>query len=425
MLQYTLHLVEPDTGQEWSQLVNCVIHAEGRSQQTWEKLQQSDPRLKSADSSSAFAPLRWVSEKLRRPEPRKEASDTSPAFAPFYYIPDLEMLVQVFPHDNRLPALPLLMAELPPELKPQLLAQFGPGDWKLESWDIKPVRYLPETRATLLSTARVRDVATDRAKEKRFYVKVYHNAKGEQTYQVLRELWETASTEDVGFTVGKPVAYLSDLRTLVQEETPGTSLEDILLQEGEATPAVRKAARALATLHLTHAGTPRHRRLRNEIAAVERRGRSLQQACPHLSTQIEEIVRAVVDGLEEVPPAPIHGNLKLDHILLDGERVGLIDLDSFAGADPILDTANVLAHFTSMPLRSPLSQERARAAAQAFVEEYFALVPEAWRRRLSLRYAYAVLKRSAGLSKQEPGRDPSKIDALIEEARASLTGRVW
>jgi hypothetical protein len=181
------------------------------------------------------------------PEPRRGIPDASPTFAPFSYIPDLKMLVQVFPYDRRLPALPLLMAESPPELESLLLARFEPGDWQVEARDVEPVRYRAKKRITLRLTMRARNRATGRAEERRFCAKVYDDEEtGEKTYQALRALWDKASTEDVDFTVGRPIAYLSDLRALIQEEAPGASLRDILLQEEDATLVVRKAAWALA-----------------------------------------------------------------------------------------------------------------------------------------------------------------------------------
>ena len=49
-------------------------------------------------------------------------------FEPFFFIPELEMLVQVFPYDHQLPSLPILMAGPPPTLEPLVLARFGEGD---------------------------------------------------------------------------------------------------------------------------------------------------------------------------------------------------------------------------------------------------------------------------------------------------------
>jgi hypothetical protein len=406
IVEYALRLEDLGTGYNRSQWVTGVMHAEeGRTRRMWEKLRRSEPE-------------------------RETPENTYPAFEPFSYLPDLGMLVQVFPYDRRLSALPLLMAGPPPELTPLLLARFGPGDWKTEAWDVEPIRYLAEKRATLRLTVRVQDAMTGRAEERRFYAKVYSSEKqAEQVYQVTRALWDKASAGEAPFTVGRPIAYLSDLQTLVQEEVLGTSLLDMLRQEDEATLTVRRVARALAALHLERVEAAPQRRLPRKEVVLERRGELLQQVCPHLEPRIEEIVGVVNAGLEEVRAAPTHGDLKPEHILLDGDRLALIDLDAFSEADPVEDAARLLAHLTSMPLNYALPHDPTRTVAQAFAEEYFAHVPEAWRARLPLHYADAVLRVAAEMAAgflrgQAPGW-PNKIEALLKEAEDSLVGRVW
>ncbi len=400
MLQYTLRLTEPGTGGELSQWVTGTMYAGGQTQRTWKKLRRSDLGRRIPGASSTFVP--------------------------FCYIPDLDMLVQVFPYDRRLPALPFIMAGPPSELEPLLLARFGPGDWQAEDWNIEPVRYLAEKRATLRLTVRAQDVATGLTEEKHFYAKVYRDEQiGEQTYQALRALWEKADARGVGFTVGRPIAYLSSLGILVQEEVTGTPLENVLCREDEAIPVVREVARALATLHLDCVVPPRRYRLRDEVAALKRMGKLLRQACPHLRSEIEEVVGAVAAGLEEVPPSPTHGDLKPVHIVLDGEHLTLLDLDDFTGADPIRDVARLLVFLARAPTSSSFLHDRPQAIAQAFVEEYFAHVPEAWRGRLPFHYAAARLKLATGtLRHQSPGW-VDKIEAMIEEAKTSLAGRLW
>jgi len=403
LTHYDLRLTEPSTGRERSQLVTGVVYTGGRTRRIWKE--------------------------LRRSKAGREIPGTSLAFEPFSYVPDLDMLVQVFPYDYRLPALPLLTAGPTPELEALLLDQFEPGDWQAEAWDVEALRYRAVQRAALRLTVRARDATTGRVEERRFYAKVYLEGErggylgGKQTYQMLQELWEKASAGSTGFTVGKPIAYLSDLRTLLQEEVPGISLVGLLHREEEAIPAVRKAARALASLHLDDLVVPQRRHLRDEVVRLERVGKLLQSACPHLEPEIEEIVNTVVAGLEEVPPAPIHGDLKPGHILLDGDSVGLIDLDKCAMSDPMLDVADFLFSLTKVSPHSP--HDHPRAVVGAFVEEYFAHVPEDWRARLPLHYAGNSLKKAAVPVRHRVPDWSDKVEAYLEKARNSLAGKGW
>jgi hypothetical protein len=399
VLQYTLRLADSDTGHERIQWVTGVMYAKDRTRRKWEKLQASY---------------------------RREVPEDSSAFEPFTFIPNLGILVEVFPYDRRLPTLPLAMAGPSPELERPLLASFGPGDWQTEAWKVEPIRYRAELGATLRFTVQARNDTTGCTDERRFYAKVYHDEGGERTYRALQALQSGAGEDNEKFTVGTPIAYLSRLRTLLQEETPGTSLQDLLLREEDTSAVVRKAARALAALHLADVATPQRHPLPNEVAALERTGRLLRWACPDLGAGIEDTIGAVVAGLEEVPPAPTPRDLKLDHILLDGDRLALLDLDTFAEADPILDAANVLAHLACMPLRFPLlHDDRWRMAAEIFAGEYFAHVPRTWRNRLPLQYAGAVLKAAVGFFRRQEPCWPEKVAILVKEARDSSTGKVW
>src|SRR5215203_1296413 len=378
VLQYTLRLAEADTGSERIQWVTGVMYADDKTRRKWEKLRVSYP---------------------------KETSRIISTFEPFSFIPDLGMLVQVFPYDRRLPTLPLLIAEPVPELESPLLARFGPGNWRTEVWNVEPVRYRAGLGAALRLTVQGQDDATGRRMERRFYAKVYRDeGQGQQTYQVLRALHMHARSNGEGFTVARPLAYLSGLRTLLQEEAPGTPLDEILLGEGDTTGAVRRVARALAAFNQGDAPqTTRRYLLADHAAYLQRAARVLGWACPHLRLEVESILEGVLAGLQEVPLRPTHRDLKTDHIFLDGERTIFIDLDSFAKADPVLDPAHLLARLAAMPALFPISRDRARAAAREFAEEYVA----------------------HGFFRRQVPDWPGRIAGLLEEARASLAGRVW
>jgi phosphotransferase family enzyme len=399
-LQYTLRLLEADTGRERDVQVTGLLYAEeDKAEQAWQKLKATDPQQE--------IPNPWLT------------------FEPVSFVPELDMLVQVFPYDHRLPALPLLVAGPPPELEPVLLTRFGPGDWRVQAWNVEPVRYRDQG-AVLRYTAKARNAATGGRTEKSFYAKVYRHEKGEQTYQALRALWSQAGANGEGFSVVRPVAYLSDLRALILEEAPGSTLEEILLGESDTTGAVRRVAQALAAFNQGDAPTTTRRHLlADQVALLEWNGRVVGWACPHLRLEVESIIEGILAGLEEVPLRPTHRHLSPDHIFVDGDRTTFIDLELFAKADPVLDPAQLLARLAAMPALFAIPRQRARMAAREFAEEYFAHVPGAWHDRLPFHYAGTLLKAAHGLFRRQAPDWPDKIATLLEEAKASLAGRVW
>ena len=398
ILQYNLHLMDSETGGKRIQWATGVIYPSDRAKHIWRKLRASDLK-----ADGAFQILEPVS-----------------------FIPELKMLVELFPYDHRLPAVKRMMTGPPSEIEALFLAQFGPGRWYTEARNVEPIRYRAGLAVVLQYTVQARDKATGRRSEKRFYAKIYRDEKGEEIYRILRALWEKGSVIGGRFTVGKPIAYLSESRVLFQEGALGISFQQILIdgQDDEAVSAARKVAMALAHLHLDNIPTTRRHLVQDEIAILEEREKTLQWACPDLKEEIEAVVRAVVANLQEVPLRPAHLDLKTEHILIDGDRYAFLDFDSFALADPVLDAAQILAQIFAMQVRLAVPRDRSRMAAQAFTEEYFNHVPRDWRRRLSLQYAAAALGMAVGFFGRQETQWPEKVAALIEEAKASLAGRV-
>lgn len=392
VLQYNLRLVNSETGKERTQWLKGVIYA--------------------GEQPASLRP------KLRVAEPPQTGHARCLPFAPLAYIPELMMQVQLFPYDQQLPALPPLLAGSSREVRRLLCDQFAPGHWRMEAWQIEPIRYRAGAAAVLHYRVQAREAVTGEGKEKRFYLKLYHDESGAQNYRVLQALWERAATSCEHFNVARPVAYLSDLHALVQEEAPGESFRQVLLRDhGQvADTAARQVARALATLHLDHVPTSQQRLLKDQVAKLEHVGRLLLWACPHLHEEVGTIVRSVAASLKEIPLAPTHLDLKPDHILL-AERTALIDLDSLALADPVFDAAYLLAHMSSLRPRF--------TAAKAFIEEYFNHVPGAWRSRFAHNYASAALKMALGFFRRQEPRWPEHSATFVAEAKDALAGRAW
>jgi aminoglycoside phosphotransferase (APT) family kinase protein len=214
------------------------------------------------------------------------------------------------------------------------------------------------------------------------------------------------------------------------------SLPEILQtrDSDHAVEAVRHAARAIAALHCLPFAAPDHRIEldRTDPGRMRRSAETLRQSRPDLAPVVAEIEASILASLAaiaELPTVPVHGDLKLAHLLFEEDRVVLLDLDKFAAGDPMLDVVSLL-----MPLRGERKTRLAGTSlARVFAEEYFAHVPAEWEERLAPHYAWAILSEASSFA-SKPGnrqgksevsrsqRRQERVDTLVEEARAVLTG---
>jgi streptomycin 6-kinase len=332
------------------------------------------------------------------------------------------MLVQVFPYDRRLPSLCRVMSEASRFLEPLLLARHGSGQWQVEERDIHPTRYRTELGAALRYTMRARDAVTARSETLRCYLKVYRSQRGEGMLERLQSLSARAGNGRNLYSVVSPIAYLRELRTLVLEEGEGTSLQQLLLTAGDRAAAVRLVAKAVAAFNQDRLAITRHHSLIDQFDDLKQASSLVQWACPEMRAEARAITAAVIGGLKEVPPAPIHRDLKPDHIFLNGDRVIFIDLDSVALGDPVRDPAHLFAYIAAGVGLDSMPPEQARAAAAALVEEYFAHVPKPWRKSFPTHCAGALIEVAGGIFRRQEPQWREKLTECVEEAQRVLEG---
>jgi len=397
VLQYTLGLVEPGTGRRWDQWVTGLVYArEGEAERLWRELRAADPRRD--------IPEPWLS------------------FEPVDYIPELRMAVQVFPFDRRLRHLSTVLGGAVRTLKLELLARLGPGRWRAGEATLERTRYRTELGAALRCSIRARQERTGRIETLRCYMKVYRNQRGADTFRLLRSCAERGRADRRTYSVIHPLGYLGELRTLVLEEAPGHSLQQLLLDDRDPAAAVRPAARAVAAFHRDNFDLGRRRSAADELEDVRRAAAAVQWACPEKATAIRAIADAVAADLRDVPPAPTHGDLKPDHIFLAGDQATFIDLDSAAMGDPVRDAAHLYSYIVGGVGLDAMHRERVRAAAAAFVDEYFDRVPRSWRERFPAHCAGALIEVAWGIFRHQEPRWAAKVAVAVEEARHALSG---
>lgn len=342
---------------------------------------------------------------------------------PVSYIPELKMLIQVFPQDRFLPTLPLLISGPPPELERFLLGCFGSGNWRLVRYEVEPVRYRPFLGVSLRYKIKARDISTNIERTKCFYIKIYRQENVKQTFELLNNLYLKLSTKGRGFATIKPLACFDDLHALVFEAAPGRSLEQLILQGENVNPAVSKSAAALAEFHQSKVDLGLYRSVEGTLSRARRAGQFIQWACPDLIGKVDEILIKLEYCIKEVPPCPTHLDIKVDHIFIDHDKVVFIDLDSFALSDPVFDPASLLVRIEMLPNLSSIPKSRVDTVSRIFLEKYFSNVPNDWQERLSINYSCAALKAALYYIQHQEPSWRKRVSMIVNRAMDVLSGR--
>jgi predicted transcriptional regulator len=397
VLQYTLRLFEPGTGREWDQWATGLIFAgEGGAQRAWINLR--------AVPLSAEIPGPWR------------------CFEPVTFVPELDMVVMMFPCDRRLPHLLQVLADGGRMLDAHLFERLGPGKWQATRRTLEPKRYRTELGAVLRYAMEARDPETGRAASVCCYAKIYRNDRGRDAWEFLRRWWDRPRAAGAAYSLVRPIAYLGMLDTLVIEAAPGNSVREMLTAGNEPRAAVRAAARAVAAFNQDDLPLERYDTVEDQLDQVRRASAMVQWACPALRAEVVAITEAFGARIEEAAPGILHGDLKADHVFIDGAQVTLVDTDNVALGDPVRDAAHFCSYVTAGVGLEAMPRREARAVAAAFAEEYFQHVPTSWRRRFQLHYAGALVEVACGIFRHQQPHWLERAEAAIDEARRVVAG---
>ena len=114
--------------------------------------------------------------------------------------------------------------------------------------------------------------------------------------------------------------------------------------------------------------------------------------------QLVKLSRKSCGNLTERPSATIHRDFYPEHVLVDGERLWIVDFDQWCLGDPALDIGNFVAHLEELALRATGNPSGAAAAAEALVGRYLELAGEGHRVAIDT-YTALSLARLVGISR--------------------------
>ena len=236
------------------------------------------------------------------------------------------------------------------------------------------------------------------------------------SYQVQRKLWENgfASDSPDGISVPEPVGVIPGLRMWLQRQVPGVSPVPLLVGSGGGSLATR-VAEAAHKLHRTSAVPERRHGIEDEIQILRERLGTLAEARPKLADRLHRVLRSC-ERLGASLPDPcacgIHRDFYPDQLLVDGDRIFLLDFDLFCAGDPALDIGNFIGHLIEDSLRR-YGNADALAIRQQQIEEHFA---SRYGRSglIAIRtYTTLTLARHISISTQFSSRRPF-TDAILE-----------
>ncbi len=151
--------------------------------------------------------------------------------------------------------------------------------------------------------------------------------------------------------VPQPLGAIPEWRMTLQQKVPGVASSE-RLGPSDGAPVAARIAEAIYDLH-TRATPPAHRHtLADELRILRER---LLRVAPLVGARrIERLLQhceALAARLPRVSARAIHRDFYPAHVLIDGDRLWLIDFDLYAAGDPALDVGNFLAHMIEERVR--------------------------------------------------------------------------
>lgn len=272
------------------------------------------------------------------------------------------------------PAMPFLAAALDPaEAKRKLEERLLDGEARLKLNGVRLLRHKPGRRCLIEYDVELRPPG-GRHEEMTLLGKSRARGLDRKGYRIQRALREAGFDEEHSeFRVPETFGVIPEFHMWLQRKVPGVPATGLLPEPGGA-----ELARGIASLSdaLHRAGVTPLRSphtVADELRILRERLSGLAADQPHLGPRLERLL-VCCEHLGAQIPRPqtrgIHRDFYADQVLVDGQRLYLLDLDLYCEGDPALDIGNFLAHITEYSLRE-LGDPAALADREEAMEDEF------------------------------------------------------
>lgn len=234
------------------------------------------------------------------------------------------------------------------------LKQFIGPEGCLSLHGIEVARHKPGRRCVIEYDVSVARPAQD-PEQATLIGKVRARRFGKSGYRMLKALWEAGFQMDSadGISVPEPIGTVGKLQMWLQRKVPGQLATELLATDG--APALgRRIAEAAHKLHESAIDIEATHSMDKELRILHERLPHVYQADPRLRRRIEQLLRACDElgsTTRTVSLRPIHRDFYSDQIIVDHDRLYLLDFDLCCNGDPAVDIGNFLGHITEQSIR--------------------------------------------------------------------------
>lgn len=360
-------------------------------------------------------------KKLRARADRLEkmSADCCPVdgLPPVVVIEEIGLLLQRFPFDRRLPTLAPFYFNINQEISDHLVKLLGSNDWKLERLDTQLARWRVGLSAVVSLTLCVRHRCTGEFRCHNLFAKLVATRTDPG---IKSRLQHSESSDGLPFEIPRTLLSIPQQGFTVQARAEGLALESMLSQGVEKLADATRLASVLANWHTT--GDSLHKCYSKDIfeRVLERSVRVLSTATPACSLRLEGLAKSIRERMNHAIYCPAHLDLKPEHIFFCADGITLIDIDSAADADPMIDIAILYARLLHARALYDLPGTASQRFASQLMNTYHKQVPSDWWDNFSVCYAWALLKMAVHLFVCQRPDWPGWIHCFVSEAELAM-----
>ena len=328
------------------------------------------------------------------------------------------------------PAMPFLPVALDPaaagERLARRLAHLAGGKGRIQVLAARLVRHKKGRRCLIEYDLSLRRPGSP-SEDLTLLGKVRAKGTDRESVLLLQELRRSGFREDAedGICVPEAVGVVPEFRMWLQRKAPGVPATTLLAQRG----GVRLAGRIAEAIHKIHGAgvAPRRRHsMQDELRILQERIEAVARENPRWSKRLDRILAAcgrLAASVTDPVPCGIHRDFYPDQVIVDGDRLYIVDFDLYCEGDPALDAGNFAGHVTEQSLRTPGGADGLARCERALEERFLELAGERCRGAVRA-YAELTLARHIWISTRIPDRNAFTEQFLeLVERRLGAAGR--